>query len=757
VPIDRVETLKKAEKLLRQGKLDGAIAEYVRLVEDQPKDWNSINALGDLYVRAGQPDKAVAQFTRVADYLIAEGFFPKAAALYKKILKFKADDEHTILQLAELAAKQGVMVDAKAYFRQVGEQRKKARNERGWAEIMFRIAALDPADGESKVVAARAAQAINDIPKAVSLLQDAADAYEKAKRVPDVLAALAEALALDPSDAALRARLLNGLIGSGDIEKARAVAQTSQELVTIADVLEQRGRTPDALDVLAEATRRDPEDAALRTRLLRGLLAAGNFEQARTVARTSEELIRIAEVLDQGGRKPEALKVLTEAAQLDPQNLPLRARLARECMAAGNIDQARTFLTREVAGDDTDLLLLLARMELTGGRIDEGKSALNRLLAVDPKRREELVVVANELAEQKLVEAAFACADLVADAALLEEDWAAAAAALHEFVTRVPNQVGALMKLVEICVDGGLESTMYEAQAQLADAYLASGLGAEARVIAEDLVAREPWVRANIDRFRRALIMLNVPDPDALIAERLSGDSPFTSTIDVTGPGGQARPAPPPRPAPAPPPEPLPEFSLDIEMPPPPPPAARVPAPPSDEGFEAEMSEIDLSTALTGLNPAAPAGGAKAPEIEDAFDGMRAHADRQTQTAHAEAQFEAGLSHMKYGRIPEAFAAFEMAAKVPSLRFRAAGQLGRLHIGRGDLEHAVEWLERAAEAPAPTPEEGHALMYDLADALEQQGESARALAVLMELELDSGGYRDVTSRIERLSRVQTGS
>src|SRR5438270_13688415 len=86
------------------------------------------------------------------------------------------------------------------------------------------------------------------------------------------------------------------------------------------------------------------------------------------------------------------------------------------------------------------------------------------------------------------------------------------------------------MRLVEICVDGGLEATMYSAQAQLTDAYIAVGAAAEARFIAEDLVAREPWERANIERFRRTLEMLGEPDPDGVIAERLSGESPFTST-----------------------------------------------------------------------------------------------------------------------------------------------------------------------------------------------------------------------------------
>lgn len=63
--------------MLRQGKLDGAIDQYVRLITEQPEDWNSINALGDLYLRAGKNDLAADQFIRIADHQFAEGFLPK--------------------------------------------------------------------------------------------------------------------------------------------------------------------------------------------------------------------------------------------------------------------------------------------------------------------------------------------------------------------------------------------------------------------------------------------------------------------------------------------------------------------------------------------------------------------------------------------------------------------------------------------------------------------------------------------------------
>jgi tetratricopeptide (TPR) repeat protein len=771
VAIDREATLKKAEKLLRQGKLDGAIAEYVRLVEEQPKDWNSINALGDLYVRANQIDNAVAQFTRIADYLYAEGFLPKAAAVYKKILKIKAEDEHTMLRVADIAAQQGVLVDAKTYYRQVADRRRAKGDDFGASQIVMRIGELDPADAELKIQAARAAESFNDVKRATTFLIEAADAYEKQKRVPDALAALTQAVALDPEDAALRGRLLTGLVAQRQIAQARSVARTANELVTIAETLEQEGQTSEALELLTEAVAFDSENVALRNRLMTGLIGQGRLAEAKAVARTPDELVAIAELLEREGKKREALEVLTEAAQRDPSNLPLRARLAKEWVAAGDVEQARIFLTAETVGDDPELLMMLARFELQSGRIEEGKSALNRLLALSPNRREELVFVATDLADKGQVDAAFACVDLAADAALLEQDWGGAAAALHEFVTRVPNQIPALMKLVEICVDGGLESTMHMAQAQLADAYLATGLGAEARVIAEDLVAREPWVKANIERFRRALMMLGVPDPDAVIAERLSGESPFLSTIDLEMPREERSTQTPPSPGP--------KVDVDVlpdlpELPPmeePPaaapivPPFLDAPPPPprpretdEHEPITLDSVEIDLSDALTDLKPAHPlaAPGRPAPPLEEVFDEMRTKAMRESQLQAAQAQYAAAIDHATHGRLDEAIIAFETAARVPLMRFQAGTRLGRLHIARGDLPRGVEWLERAAEAPAPTVDEGHAVMFELADALERVGESARALAVLLELHADAGNYRDVSTRIDRLSKVQAG-
>jgi len=124
VPIDRVALLRNAETLVQQGRLDQAIAEYRRIVNDQPGDWNTANALGDLYLRNGQTDKAVELFVRVADRLSQDGVLSKAAALYRKILKLRPDDEHVLLKAAELAAGQGLLAEARAHLNMVNEQRR---------------------------------------------------------------------------------------------------------------------------------------------------------------------------------------------------------------------------------------------------------------------------------------------------------------------------------------------------------------------------------------------------------------------------------------------------------------------------------------------------------------------------------------------------------------------------------------------------------------------------------------------------------
>jgi TPR repeat protein len=89
-------------------------------------------------------------------------------------------------------------------------------------------------------------------------------------------------------------------------------------------------------------------------------------------------------------------------------------------------------------------------------------------------------------------------------------------------------------------------------------------------------------------------------------------------------------------------------------------------------------------------------------------------------------------------------------------RFRAGAALAKFHLDGGDVARAIEWYERAAEAPAPNAEAQHALLYELAVVLESHGEGARALAVMLELQAEAGDYRDLSAKLEQL-KIQMGS
>jgi tetratricopeptide (TPR) repeat protein len=376
------------------------------------------------------------------------------------------------------------------------------------------------------------------------------------------------------------------------------------------------------------------------------------------------------------------------------------------------------------------------------------RPALMRLLTVAPDHHGAVLTLCQDVAAAGHVESAYSGVDVLTDVALLTGDFDRAIDALQGFL-RHACHVAALVKLVEVCVDARRDATMRDAQAKLADAYLENGDAAEARVIAEDLLAAEPQSDAHVQRLRRALQLLGANDIDAAVARILTAEAgrhiegeeldlsnlgtPSDASDVASGTSDVAS-----------------GFSRED-----------VPALIGKEASEETPAvfEVDLSEVLPGIEPAAPVlpPDRKPQDLEAVFEQMRTRSMQQQQLTSAADQFERALDHVMNGRVDEAVGDLKAAARVPVFRFAAAAQLGRLLVERGDLKGAVEWLERAAEAPPPTPEEGFALLYELADALDRLGESARALAVLMELDADAAGYRDVRERVAQLSRAQAGS
>src|SRR5215470_2197437 len=104
---NKAKVLSSAEKFVQQGKLQNAIAEYEKVIKEDPKDLTVLNAIGDLHARVGQNEKACEYFRKVGDQYAHDGFTVKAIAVYKKLTRLSTAGD-SVVRLAELYTQQGL-------------------------------------------------------------------------------------------------------------------------------------------------------------------------------------------------------------------------------------------------------------------------------------------------------------------------------------------------------------------------------------------------------------------------------------------------------------------------------------------------------------------------------------------------------------------------------------------------------------------------------------------------------------------------
>ncbi|MBI3398043.1 MAG: tetratricopeptide repeat protein [Deltaproteobacteria bacterium] len=109
---EKSKIIDKAQKLVQKGYLDKAIAEYKRALEKDPKDATIRLRIGDLYVKVNKRDEAIREYGEVAKLHAQKGFYLKAIAVYKQILKLDEGLMEIHFKLADLYTKQKLIADA---------------------------------------------------------------------------------------------------------------------------------------------------------------------------------------------------------------------------------------------------------------------------------------------------------------------------------------------------------------------------------------------------------------------------------------------------------------------------------------------------------------------------------------------------------------------------------------------------------------------------------------------------------------------
>jgi tetratricopeptide (TPR) repeat protein len=326
--IKRDKVIANAEKLVAKGKIEQAIKEYERLLGDSPGDVNTLNRVGDLWVRINRTDEAVKVFREIADRYSKDGFFLKAIAIYKKINKLDPSRLEVYGELAELYAKQGLAMEAKSQYQVLADYHMKQGNSAGALEVYRKIAELDPNSINVHVKLADLYSANNQIKDALAEYDRVGKMLMKRGMLDEALQVFRKALKIDPKNVDLAASLVDTLLESKDYDNAISLLENTLEanpgngklVALLGRTHLAQGDVRSARSVLETGLNANPTDLSLRTSLSDLHLKDGAPDDALNV---------VSPVADSLAAKGDAkaVELLNKIIAVEPLHTPTLAKL----------------------------------------------------------------------------------------------------------------------------------------------------------------------------------------------------------------------------------------------------------------------------------------------------------------------------------------------------------------------------------------------------------------------------------------------
>lgn len=193
--VDRDKVLQTAQKLVERKRFDKAIAEYQKLVADDPKDVRTLLKIGDLYLKTEEYVEAITTYERVGQFYSLQGFALKAIAVYKQIREIihkhvpQYEDRfgHIVPRLAEIYTQLGLTSDALAAYDEVATRLLRAGRDRDAIDIFKRVVDLDTNNPLAYLRLAEALIRVRDYDAAIQRFGTAAELLLKLGRRDDAL------------------------------------------------------------------------------------------------------------------------------------------------------------------------------------------------------------------------------------------------------------------------------------------------------------------------------------------------------------------------------------------------------------------------------------------------------------------------------------------------------------------------------------------------------------------------------------------
>ena len=375
---DKTKAMRNAERFLAQGKIQSAIGEYRQVVAHDPKDFGTMNMLGDLYTKNLDKKPAIECYTAVAEHYSKQGFAQKAIAVYNKIARIQPNSIEISAKLADLYKFKGSVNEARTHYKLVAEHYESEGRKLDALEIRKQMASLDPSDTSVYLTLAASYLEENQPDEAAFAFAEAAQRFTKKSQYTDALDALERALELKPADHGILAAFVQchfALNTSADAAARLVEIQSGDPhnrdvLELLIDCHIEAQAIEEAEAAVIRLVEKEPTAYPKLLTLARSYLNQNDAQSAARMTSMASEHMLLA------GQTEDLEELLGEILALEPEQLEglrLRARLA-----GWQRDEDATH----------DSLAQLARVAREQESVEDERYALSQLVMVAPQNVE---------------------------------------------------------------------------------------------------------------------------------------------------------------------------------------------------------------------------------------------------------------------------------------------------------------------------------------------------------------------------------
>jgi tetratricopeptide (TPR) repeat protein len=194
---------RKAAEFEQKRQYDRALTTYAQAIEaaagiPDELDIPLYNRVGDLHLRLGDLDKAVAYYETAVDLYAEGGFFNNAIALCNKVLRHSPDRTVIYYKLGKISAKKDFNSDAKQNFLEYASRMEKSGDISEAFRALKEFADLCPGQDDVRLMLAEQLARAGRNPEALEQLQIVYEAMIAEDRGAEATATLERIKALDP-------------------------------------------------------------------------------------------------------------------------------------------------------------------------------------------------------------------------------------------------------------------------------------------------------------------------------------------------------------------------------------------------------------------------------------------------------------------------------------------------------------------------------------------------------------------------------